>query len=68
MCRSIAVWGPFSETNFPLTNVPEDCFAIEHSSILLLFVHKPHCDTFLYPSDNDVRDIEDSSHHPLIDP
>ena len=48
--------------------VPDDGFAIEYDSILLPFVHEPHRDPFLHPSDDDSSDTEADSENACIDP
>ena len=48
--------------------LPDDGFAIEHDSILLPFVHEPHHDPFLHPSDDDSSDTEADSENACIDP
>jgi len=48
--------------------LPDDGFAIEHYSILLPFVHEPHHDPFLHPSDDDSSDTEADSENACIDP
>ena len=41
---------------------------IEHDSILLLFIHKPHCDPFLHPSEDDFSDTALDCEKASIDP
>jgi len=48
--------------------LPDDGFAIEHDSILLPFVHEPHHDSFLHPSDDDSSDTGADSENACIDP
>jgi hypothetical protein len=48
--------------------LPADGFAIQHNSILLPFVHEPHHDPFLHPSDNDSSDTAADSENACIDP
>jgi len=48
--------------------LPDDGFAIEHNSILLLFVHEPHCDPYLHPSDNDSSNADADSKDACINP
>jgi len=39
-------------------SLPDDGFAIEHDSILLLFIHQLHCDPLLDPSNHKSSDID----------
>jgi len=48
--------------------LPDDGFAIQHDSILLLCVHEPPRDPFLHPSHNDSSDTEADSENAFIDP
>jgi len=48
--------------------LPDDGFAIEQNTILLRFVHEPHCDPFLHTPDNDCSEKEVASEHASIDP
>jgi hypothetical protein len=47
--------------------LPDDGFAIEHNSILLTFVHEPHRNPFLHPSNVDSSDTEADSENSCID-
>jgi hypothetical protein len=47
--------------------LPDDGVAIEHETILLPFVHEPHRDPFLYPSDDVSSDTEADSEKACID-
>jgi len=46
--------------------LPDDGFAIGHNSIVLSFVHEPHCNAFLYSSENDSIDTEADSENVCI--
>jgi len=48
--------------------LPVDGFVIEHNSILLPFVHEPHCDPCLYPFDDDSSDAEAHSENAYNNP
>jgi hypothetical protein len=48
--------------------LPDDGFAIKHDRILLPFVHEPHYNPFLHPSDNDSSVSEADSENACIDP
>jgi len=48
--------------------LPDDGFVIEHDSILLPFIHEPHRDPFLHPSDNDSSYTKAYSENACIDP
>jgi len=48
--------------------LPDDGFAIEHDSIFLRFVRKPHCHPFLHPFDNASSDTEAASENGHINP
>ena len=48
--------------------LPGNGFAIEHDSIPLPFLHEPHGNSFLHPSDNDSSDTEADSENACIDP
>jgi len=48
--------------------LPDDCVAIKQNSILLLFGHEQHWDTFLHPSEDDSSDTEADSKNECISP
>jgi len=48
--------------------LPDDGFVIEHDSILLPFIHEPHCDPFHHPSDEDACYTDAESENSWIDP
>jgi hypothetical protein len=48
--------------------LPGDGFAIEQDSIVLPFVHEPHNDPSLHPSDDDSSDTEADIENVCIDP
>jgi len=48
--------------------LPDDGFVTTHDSILLQFIHEPHRDPFLHPSDNDSCDTEADRENACIDP
>jgi hypothetical protein len=48
--------------------LPDEGFAIEHTSILHPFIHNTHRDPFLNPSDDVSSDTEADSENACIDP
>ena len=48
--------------------LPDDGFVTKHDSILLSFVHEPHHDPFLHPSNVDSSDTGADSETACIDP
>jgi len=48
--------------------LPDVGFVIKHHRILLPFVHEPHRDPFLHPSDDDSSDTEAGSQDGCVDP
>lgn len=52
----------------PAKQPSDDGSMIEHSSILLPFIHDPHLDPFLHLSNGDSNDVEANNENMLYDP
>jgi len=48
--------------------LPDDGFETEHDGSLLPFIHEPHDDPFLHPSDDDSSNTEGYSEDAFVDP
>jgi len=48
--------------------LPDERCAIEYDSVRLIFVHEPHRDRILHPSDDDSSDPEADRENACIDP
>jgi hypothetical protein len=57
-----------TKLNLSTKQLPDDGFPIKHDSILLPFIHEPHCDCFLPRLDNDYSDTEADSGNECIIP